>query len=332
MSGPQQRSPAAEMLQFLQSLPLLTPSDKRGVLQLIQSCLRAAEFEFDLVAATNGDVSIWRQQESRKGIYRVSGMGSVNADPKTVFELLCNTELIPEWDVLYKGARYLSIIKDAAGRCEVGYIHMVYGLPGIPTHLVADRDFVVRAVRVFFPNGMCVLFIRSVGPQEQVPGDPGPRRHRIRGHMWESGFVVVPTGPSSSCLSITLQVDPKGWIPTAVVNLSLEAMPLNISRIRAVLAHMTAAQQAQLAQLIKFQQCRCGKLPPADSLGIIDAATAAAARAVSCAAGSGLQVAADLLVPKANEAAEGAGSRHSPEEAVAVVQDMTEAGSEWFDA
>jgi len=47
-----------------------------------------------------------------------------------VFELLCNTELIPEWDVLYKGARYLSIIKDAAARCEVGYIHMVYGLPG----------------------------------------------------------------------------------------------------------------------------------------------------------------------------------------------------------
>jgi len=82
MSGAQQRSSAAEMLQFLQSLPLLTPSDKRGVLQLIQSCLRAAEFEFDLVAATNGDVSIWRQQESRKGIYRVSGMGSVNADPK----------------------------------------------------------------------------------------------------------------------------------------------------------------------------------------------------------------------------------------------------------
>jgi hypothetical protein len=30
-----------------------------------------------------------------------------------------------------------------------------------------------------------------------------------RGQMWESGYVVVPTGPSSSCLNITLQVDPK---------------------------------------------------------------------------------------------------------------------------
>lgn len=50
---------------------------------------------------------------------------------QVVFELLCNLDLIPEWDMLYKGAKYLNFIRDPAGRCEVGYIHLVYGLPGM---------------------------------------------------------------------------------------------------------------------------------------------------------------------------------------------------------
>jgi hypothetical protein len=123
----------------------------------------------------------------------------------------------------------------------------------------------------------------------------------------------------------------QGWIPTAVVNLSLEAMPLNISRIRAVLAHMTPVQQAQLPQLIKLQQSGCDKLPPADSLGIIDAATAAAARAVSCAAVSGGGRSDDVAGAKVNEARE-MGSGHSTEEVAAGGRDVTDGGSEWFDA
>lgn len=50
--------------------------------------------------------------------------------PQVVFDLLCNMDLIPEWDMLYKGAKYLTFARDPSGRCEVGDIHVVYGLPG----------------------------------------------------------------------------------------------------------------------------------------------------------------------------------------------------------
>jgi hypothetical protein len=49
---------------------------------------------------------------------------------QAAFELLTNFSLIPEWDVLFKSGRYLSYAADPAGRCEVAYIHIVYGLPG----------------------------------------------------------------------------------------------------------------------------------------------------------------------------------------------------------
>lgn len=48
------------------------------------------------------------------------------------------------------------------------------------SNLVSDRDFVVRAARVCFPNGMSVLTCQSVGPGEAVPGDPGPMPRMIR--------------------------------------------------------------------------------------------------------------------------------------------------------
>jgi len=56
---------------------------------------------------------------------------------------------------------------------------------------VSDRDFVLRTVRVFFPNGMSVLFCRSVGPEEEVPGDPGPRPHMIRWDTNYHGWLMV---------------------------------------------------------------------------------------------------------------------------------------------
>lgn len=60
-------------------------------------------------------------------------------------------------------------------------------MPAGVSNLVSDRDFVLRATRVCFPNDMCVLTCDSVGPGEAVPGDPGPMPRMIR---W-AGFVTL---------------------------------------------------------------------------------------------------------------------------------------------
>jgi hypothetical protein len=45
---------------------------------------------------------------------------------------------------------------------------------------VSDRDFVLRTVRVWFPNGMHVLYCTSVGAEAAVEGDPGKTPCTIR--------------------------------------------------------------------------------------------------------------------------------------------------------
>jgi len=82
---------------------------------------------------------------------------------------------------------------------EVGRIHLVYGLPGV-SRIVHDRDFVLRAVRVLLPSGVCVLCCRSVGADEGREGDPGPGRHMVRcAHGVWCGVVVWWCGVEWGC-------------------------------------------------------------------------------------------------------------------------------------
>jgi hypothetical protein len=72
---------AAQILDFLHTdLTLLTPRDKAGVLGLLRKTLLATQEHF--LATTNRGITIFRDVSDlpRNRIYRVSGMGEVEAD------------------------------------------------------------------------------------------------------------------------------------------------------------------------------------------------------------------------------------------------------------
>lgn len=83
MSCPQAHRAAADSIEFLQQLPLLSARDKRGVLGLIRHTLA---HDFVCVLNTHNGISIFRstpdQDLNSNRIYRVSGMGEVPEDPK----------------------------------------------------------------------------------------------------------------------------------------------------------------------------------------------------------------------------------------------------------
>jgi hypothetical protein len=49
---------------------------------------------------------------------------------QVALELVCNVDLVTEWDMTFKSARYLQHSRDDAAGVEVSYLHIVYGLPG----------------------------------------------------------------------------------------------------------------------------------------------------------------------------------------------------------
>lgn len=69
------------------------------------------------------------------------------------------------------------------------------------------------------------------------------------------------------CLSAVLPACCQGWIPTTVKNLSLEAIPLNIQRVRGAVARLGPAVMAALPEYNRQQGAQCNKRPPVEALG-----------------------------------------------------------------
>jgi hypothetical protein len=94
------------MMAFLQQQQLLSARDKRQVLSLINKTLDVGSTFVH--AASMAGISIFRADKqhaqhpsgTNKSIYRVSGLGDISAPSDVVFELLCNLDLMPEWDML----------------------------------------------------------------------------------------------------------------------------------------------------------------------------------------------------------------------------------------
>lgn len=55
---------------------------------------------------------------------------------------------------------------------QVAYVHMTYGVPGMHL-LIADRDFLIKAVRVQYPSGLSVTWVQSVD-EAALPPPPPP--------------------------------------------------------------------------------------------------------------------------------------------------------------
>lgn len=262
------RSARRGLVPFVTGLPHLTSEDKLDVLSLLaQACniqdeLRERHIELPSTSGQWSECAAGRDVTISKlipvppqKVYKFKGSGKINCSAEVAYDVVCNTTLVPEWDMLFKGADFLELNSHKRDNIDVGYIHVVYGLPSfVPglTALVSDRDFVLRLVRVTCPNGVRVLSVRSAGVTEAIVGDPGPLPRTVRGHMHTSGYVVVPSG-DECVLNVSLQVDPKGWIPAYITNFCCEAVPLNILRIREVISTLPAHIASNLSQLNEEQ-------------------------------------------------------------------------------
>lgn len=103
---------------------------------------------------------------------------------------------------------------------EDPYSSIVYQVFGTPP-LVRKRDFVYRARARSRPDGSALLEMAS------VEHDKAPPTVGVRGEIRESSYLFVPQGPSATLVDVMILTDPKGALPTWVVNLVQKSWPMN---------------------------------------------------------------------------------------------------------
>jgi len=151
------------------------------------------------------------------------GKGIIHATAEVIRLHLVQLDLRPYWDEMFIGGSFLMEITES--------VRLVYYKFSAPWP-VTSRDFVVCAGEKLLEDGTYLSVVHSV-EREEFPDIEG----FVRGYLSYSGFVVKPIendadGRPRCEVTYLAQVDPKGWIPTLVVNLVNKDQPMCINKLR----------------------------------------------------------------------------------------------------
>ncbi|HYM24799.1 MAG TPA: START domain-containing protein [Vicinamibacterales bacterium] len=188
-----------------------------------RSALVAAALWAAVYAAPAGDawkpvssehgVEIYRRTVPGSDVVALKGVGVVDAPVWKIASILLDTKRAPEWADSLKESRVLRRI----GPTEyVEYNHI--GLPLI----IKDRDFVSEVQIEVDPAARTfALVYRPSGDGLASP------THNVRGEILAGRFEAVSLERGARTrLSAELQADPKGLLPTWIVNMFQRNWPL----------------------------------------------------------------------------------------------------------
>lgn len=105
--------------------------------------------------------------------------------------------------------------------------------------MIYNRDFSWFSVEANLPDGTYVTTGKSI-----IVDDCPAREKHVRGEIRASGYVVspVPGRPDQARVAYVVQTDPKGWLPTKVVNIVAKSQAYNPGIIKQKASSFVASQ------------------------------------------------------------------------------------------
>ncbi len=164
---------------------------------------------WQFIEDSNG-ISIYQTKISGTKLVGARGEAVIDAPLKRILFVLSDIERSLEW---VDGLR-VSKILEKNGLLET-VVYQEFGLPWP----VSNRDFVFRGKAKKDEQGRVIIEIKS----EDHP--LAPKTTGVRGELIESKYVLTPMGPSKTKLEVEIVCDPKGMIPTWLVNLIQKSWP-----------------------------------------------------------------------------------------------------------
>jgi len=184
---------------------------------------------------TANDVTIHKKRKENSPVHCVRGKARIRASAEEIQATVRALDYVGDWDPFYRSGRVVESPDE-----DHDVIHCRYNLD---TPLVSDREFVYLENRKRYDDGKLVVLAFSI-PRDDIALLPGC----VRGEIVTTGFVIENAELSEShkqelatteskvefeCLvTYVVQVDPKGWLPTWLINFVAGNEPLCLDRIR----------------------------------------------------------------------------------------------------
>jgi hypothetical protein len=155
-------------------------------------------------------ISVYQTEIAGTKLVGARGEAVINAPLNRILFVLSDIERAYEWVDGLKASKVL----ERKGILET-VVYQEFGLPWP----VSNRDFVFRGTARSDERGRVIIEIKS----EDHP--LAPKTTGVRGELIESKYVLTPMGPTKTKLEVEIVCDPKGMIPTWLVNLIQKSWP-----------------------------------------------------------------------------------------------------------
>ena len=156
-------------------------------------------------------IQVFRKPMPGSDIVAFKGTGLVDASLEKIFWVLCDAEHEEQWvEMLIENY----ILEEMTPFDRVQYQNFDLPWP------LSDRDFVYRAVATMDKQGRLHLLLNSVG-HPKTPATKG-----VRADIMQSGFILTPRPDGKTFVEVSIFSDPKGILPTWVINLVQESWPM----------------------------------------------------------------------------------------------------------
>jgi hypothetical protein len=168
--------------------------------------------DWKLVHEQHG-IHIYRREIPGSPLVSFRGVGTIDAPLWKIASILLDTARAPEWVDSLKASR---VVRRLAPNSYVEYNHL--GMPFI----ISDREF-VSEVRIDV-DPAAKAFSLVYRPTQDVSLPPS---HNVRGEILDGRFQAVSQASGVTELTAELQADPKGSLPSWLVNFFQRSWPLN---------------------------------------------------------------------------------------------------------
>eukprot|EP00339_Tiarina_fusa_P015843 CAMPEP_0117023768 /NCGR_PEP_ID=MMETSP0472-20121206/17710_1 /TAXON_ID=693140 ORGANISM="Tiarina fusus, Strain LIS" /NCGR_SAMPLE_ID=MMETSP0472 /ASSEMBLY_ACC=CAM_ASM_000603 /LENGTH=205 /DNA_ID=CAMNT_0004729991 /DNA_START=70 /DNA_END=687 /DNA_ORIENTATION=- len=169
------------------------------------------------------EVKIHLRHVEESAVVMLRGVTTIPCTPDDILKCTEDLESRKSWDELFIEGNVVRELDDAHQ-----IIHFKFKSPSM---MVTNRDFVMaRAVK---RNDDGVILSNHVSV---VVDDCPDAKGFVRGDVFASGYWIKPNGDGTSTVAYVVQIDPKGWIPTAIVNVVAKKQPLVLAKMRDFLA------------------------------------------------------------------------------------------------
>jgi hypothetical protein len=172
--------------------------------------------------ADKDGVQIYKREVEGSSITMMKGIAKIKASAADILALTNNLEGRTKWDELLIEASVIETIDEHHRVCHLKFKS--------PSFAVSNRDFILAYADRKNEDGTYQVSAVS------TTHDKGDEcKGFVRGEIFSSGYYIKPIGDKECECIYIVQLDPKGWVPTMVVNLVATKQPLVLAKMREAL-------------------------------------------------------------------------------------------------